>query len=411
MKDGKMHGKGKIESDADVYQGDFKENMKDGQGQFFAKHYYSYSGSFVGDSFQGYGTLENYIEGFEYTGNFEFSEPKGKGKLHLKDKNITFDGIFGGYKNNVSSNLEAIIFDRGEAKVTYHHDNAGDDVFVGQFDENGIGEGEMTYANGTTKKGTVTIGDDLSFVFTPKELQADPPPLDPPEEEQPAEPPSLDPPQLDPPPFGQGGTNTNPPSSPTGGNNNTPRENNGNGNLNNNGNGSNLNGNESTLFSSPTQQGNQSAILSNNNNTSSGILRSNGALSLHGTSRPINVSNINKNNNNSLINTNNTNSKLKSKRRKDLFDDDDKINKKKKKKKLNKNKKEESNNLNKENEKIPERPKIKWWMIVLALIIIGIFIIIDTKQQQKDWDEKYKKNNNNSANNSLSEQRKNNMRV
>ena len=51
----------------DYYQGEFKENLRDGYGKLKSKRLY-YEGEFKKDKFHGIGMLK--IEGNKYTGNF-----------------------------------------------------------------------------------------------------------------------------------------------------------------------------------------------------------------------------------------------------------------------------------------------------------------------------------------------------
>lgn len=156
--DGKMYLKGKLR-----YSGQFARNQKHGQGEFYQGDHLLYRGSFVNDQMDGYGELfyANDTQLY-YKGEFVQGMRKGKGVMYYPSGHVMYEGEFMWqnrqgfgrlFEDDASSTLlyEGYYFDdaRHGKGVLYEE---GIKVAEGQFKDNVMtGAGVLFYPSGAVK--------------------------------------------------------------------------------------------------------------------------------------------------------------------------------------------------------------------------------------------------------------------
>ena len=106
-------------NDGDIYIGEFKNNLRDGQGKMYYKNNYKnflkYDGDFENGTINGYGKMY-YNDGYIYEGHFKHAKRQGMGKLYReRDDYITY---FGMWKDDKRNGLGTYIYNGGFQK--YH---------------------------------------------------------------------------------------------------------------------------------------------------------------------------------------------------------------------------------------------------------------------------------------------------
>jgi hypothetical protein len=97
LRDGKLHGRGRIEwANGARYEGEFANGLMAGQGEARYKNGRSYKGEFARGNFHGKGRFE-YPEGDLYEGDFKDGEFTGKGRYARKD-GARYEGGFQNWK-------------------------------------------------------------------------------------------------------------------------------------------------------------------------------------------------------------------------------------------------------------------------------------------------------------------------
>ena len=96
LKDGQREGKGMFKFSKDdkfctMYEGEFKNNLFDGQGKLYFKNGAIYNGTFVKNKIEGYSRLNE--KTYEYEGNFDGGRKKGMGKMIYKNGDV-YEGQF-----------------------------------------------------------------------------------------------------------------------------------------------------------------------------------------------------------------------------------------------------------------------------------------------------------------------------
>ena len=165
FKDGLSHGKGKITWTNDsVFVGEFKDNLPNGKGKITLPNGSVYEGEFK-DSSMHMGKF-TYVDGSVFDGEFKDNKKHGKGKLTSADGSVVYEGEFkddmmhgkgmytcadgevyeGEYKNNLR---------HGKGKVTY----VDSSVYEGEFkDGKKHGKGKLTFADGDVYEGEFIDG-------------------------------------------------------------------------------------------------------------------------------------------------------------------------------------------------------------------------------------------------------------
>jgi hypothetical protein len=105
------HGTLKYASTGAIYTGEFKDDMRNGNGRTITLDSVVYEGKYLNDKKQGYGVLTTPL--FTYKGEFQNDEREGYGKLLLKDGDV----YEGEWKNG---------FQHGEGIFVYHMGNLYD---------------------------------------------------------------------------------------------------------------------------------------------------------------------------------------------------------------------------------------------------------------------------------------------
>ena len=105
------HGTLKYASTGAIYTGEFKDDMRNGNGRTITLDSAVYEGKYLNDKKQGYGVLTTPL--FTYKGEFQNDEREGYGKLLLKDGDV----YEGEWKNG---------FQHGEGISVYHIGNLYD---------------------------------------------------------------------------------------------------------------------------------------------------------------------------------------------------------------------------------------------------------------------------------------------
>ncbi len=151
FKNGIPDGKGTLLiSGGDKYIGDFKNGRIDGQGTYLFVSGEKYAGEFKDDLMSGKGTLE-FPRGDKYVGEFMDDEYNGFGIFTFANGKIQ-QGI---WKNSkfIKRQAEPTV-ESNEMKITYGTLRFSGGIYTGEI-KNGKanGQGTMTYADGTVKKG------------------------------------------------------------------------------------------------------------------------------------------------------------------------------------------------------------------------------------------------------------------
>ncbi len=164
--EGKMYLKGQLR-----YSGQFARNQKHGQGEFYQGDFLRYRGSFVNDQMDGYGELfyANTTQIY-YKGEFVQGMRKGKGTMYYPSGRVMYEGEFMWqnrqgfgrlYEDDDASTLlyEGYYFDdaRHGKGTLYEH---GVKVAEGQFKDNVMtGAGVLFYPSGAIKyEGAIAQG-------------------------------------------------------------------------------------------------------------------------------------------------------------------------------------------------------------------------------------------------------------
>lgn len=164
--EGKMYLKGKLR-----YSGQFARNQKHGAGEFYQDDYLLYRGNFVHDQMDGYGELfyanDNQLY---YKGEFVQGMRKGKGTMYYQSGRIMYEGDFMWqnrqgfgklYEDDEASTLlyEGYYFDDARHGKGTVYEN-GVKVAEGQFKDNVMtGPGVLFYPSGAIKyKGNIEAG-------------------------------------------------------------------------------------------------------------------------------------------------------------------------------------------------------------------------------------------------------------
>ena len=92
MKNYMRDGKGKYTSDEETYEGDWKEDKKDGNGIIIYKNGCKYEGQFKNNKIEGIGKM-SWIDGAYYSGEFKNNIFNGKGVLKGNNNHI-YNGYF-----------------------------------------------------------------------------------------------------------------------------------------------------------------------------------------------------------------------------------------------------------------------------------------------------------------------------
>ncbi len=87
FKKGQIHGKGKIKyKNGDIYEGDFKQGIKEGEGIYrFKPGLRVYTGQFKSDTITGLGRMEFEDKKMIYDGEFYAGMMQGKGKMNFSN--------------------------------------------------------------------------------------------------------------------------------------------------------------------------------------------------------------------------------------------------------------------------------------------------------------------------------------
>jgi hypothetical protein len=87
FKKGQIHGKGKIKyKNGDIYEGDFKQGIKEGEGIYrFKPGLRVYTGQFKSDTITGLGRMEFEDKKMIYEGEFLAGMMQGKGKMNFSN--------------------------------------------------------------------------------------------------------------------------------------------------------------------------------------------------------------------------------------------------------------------------------------------------------------------------------------
>jgi DNA polymerase III epsilon subunit family exonuclease len=130
-------GKERLEfSNGDVYNGEFEDGQRNGQGTYTYANGDVYVGEFEDDQRNGEGTY-TFADGDVYVGEFEDDQRNGEGTYTFADGDV-YNGEFEDGQFN------------GEGTYTF----ADGDVYVGEFeDDQRNGEGTYAYANGNVYVG------------------------------------------------------------------------------------------------------------------------------------------------------------------------------------------------------------------------------------------------------------------
>lgn len=147
-------------ANGNVYDGDWNNDIKEGDGKMTYVNGDVYEGSWEYDVIEGDGKM-TYANGDVYEGSWRNDVRDGKGKMTYINKNV-YDGE---WNNNVRDGKGTMTFengdvydgdwdddgDQGDCVMTY----ANGDVYEGEWDY-GVkeDEGKMTYANGDIYEGT-----------------------------------------------------------------------------------------------------------------------------------------------------------------------------------------------------------------------------------------------------------------
>jgi len=124
------HGHGIMNyTNKNIYEGDFKNNQRNGWGKFIFSDGIEYEGEHVNNAFNGKGKIK-YPDGNVYIGDFVDSKFNGIGKMTYSNGNV----YIGQFKNNLFE---------GSGKMTYSNGN----VYIGQFKNHLFeGFGKLTFA-------------------------------------------------------------------------------------------------------------------------------------------------------------------------------------------------------------------------------------------------------------------------
>ena len=87
FKKGQIHGKGKIKyKNGDIYEGDFKQGIKEGEGIYrFKPGLRVYTGQFKSDTITGLGRMEFEDKKMIYEGELLAGMMQGKGKMNFSN--------------------------------------------------------------------------------------------------------------------------------------------------------------------------------------------------------------------------------------------------------------------------------------------------------------------------------------
>ena len=191
IKNGKMHGKGKIFSENDdlIYEGDFvndkfegngklinddgryyigqfKGGKKHGKGKIYKNNKLMYEGDFVNDKPDGNGK-HIYDNGDYYIGQFKQAKRHGKGKLYTNNDVLIYDGDF---IDDIMDGEGKVIFDDGRYYIGQNkegipngkgttYDKEGDLIYEGDYVD-GVpnGKGKYVYEDGSYYIGQIKDG-------------------------------------------------------------------------------------------------------------------------------------------------------------------------------------------------------------------------------------------------------------
>ena len=157
--DGDRHGQGTYESHEELYTGEFREDLYDGQGLLKVKDKYEYKGEFKEGVFHGQGYL-HLIDHITYDGQWIDGKKHGKGELRviiLPDEQRSGNDK---YYETYTGEFENDLFN---GFGVYHH--ADGSVYEGSFKDNvRMGQGKLTLPTGEVYQGafngTELLGDD-----------------------------------------------------------------------------------------------------------------------------------------------------------------------------------------------------------------------------------------------------------
>ena len=123
-------------NNGDIYEGDWKNNWRNGKGKMTYEDGEIYEGAWKDDLMDGKGKM-TYKNGDIYEGDFEYNQHHGKGKMIYEDGDI----YEGEWKDDLIN---------GKGKMTYRNGN----IYEGDFEHNQQhGYGKMTYRNGNIYEG------------------------------------------------------------------------------------------------------------------------------------------------------------------------------------------------------------------------------------------------------------------
>ena len=96
LKNYKRNGRGKYEdvSKGIVYNGEWKDDQFEGEGELVVKERWMYKGGFVGEVKQGEGVVEYLSSGNVYKGGFENNKKNGFGEMQWKNHKQCYEGLW-----------------------------------------------------------------------------------------------------------------------------------------------------------------------------------------------------------------------------------------------------------------------------------------------------------------------------
>jgi hypothetical protein len=162
---GRMEGKGRLESRLGTYAGDFKQGLYEGQGQYTDKRGNRYDGAFLGGSFHGKGRYKN-VNGDTYEGGFIDGNFEGQGVSVLANKS-RFEGRFknwvpdgpGVYTDHRGTVYEGH-FSRGMLKGAGKMRSRDGTEYEGDFvNQTFHGKGKLKLAGGDVYSGNFAFGE------------------------------------------------------------------------------------------------------------------------------------------------------------------------------------------------------------------------------------------------------------
>ena len=138
-------GQGKYISDLEVYDGDWKEDKRDGKGEIEYKDGTKYKGDFANNKFNGNGEMK-WKDGTYYKGEFFNNTPHGKGYLKGANNHLYFGNFEKGFYH-------------GEGEFKWINGDSNDIIYKGNY-KNGKkdGKGKLILKNGDTYEGNWESG-------------------------------------------------------------------------------------------------------------------------------------------------------------------------------------------------------------------------------------------------------------